>query len=511
MNKLMSKLNFERAFSSRRHQVFFTGAILATMLLVAATTGQEAPSTTQPVVQGADLVSGGLSADGRVRLMAGKSLVVNTRVPYKRVNVGNPDVADVNPIAPTDILLTAKTAGSTQLIVWDDNDRSQVIDVLVDIDLQALEEQFDTIFPGHGAKISNVNGSIALRGRAGTAEIAEQMVTVATPYGKVMNFLEVSGGRQVMLQVRFAEVSRLATTQLGVNFGYTDGTTIVGSNVGQVSPLGILNGDGIVDLGISNPSSAVTIFGRGSINGNPFAYFIAALRQNNLLRVLAEPNLVCISGQEAQFIAGGEYPVPVPQTGVSAGGIAIEYREFGVKLRFVPVVLGNGRIRMKVMPEVSDLDFSTAIRIGGVQVPGLRKRNLQTTVELSEGQTFALGGLLDDNMTAQRDVTPLLGDLPVLGALFRSVRYTRRETELVVLVTPVLVNAMNPEEVPNLPGEKWRHPTEMELFWDRDLGGEIVDEVPTTQAVTEGPAPMFRGAYGFQPATQPVATTGSEE
>jgi pilus assembly protein CpaC len=309
-----------------------------------------------------------------------------------------------------------------------------------------------------------------------------------------------------MLQVRFAEVSRSATNQLGFNFGTTDGTSFFGSNVGQVNPLGTKDGSaGGSVLAIQSPSPAVTLFGKGVIGDTAFAYYVSALRQNNLLRVLAEPTLTAISGEEASFLAGGSFPVPITQGGgTGAGGTAItvEYRTFGVKLKFTPVVLGDGKIRLKVAPEVSDLDFTTAVRFNGFVIPGLTERKLQTVIEMREGQTFALAGLLNNNVSASKDVTPVLGDVPVLGALFRSVRYQRKETELVVIVTPRLVEAVNPSQVPLLPGEKWRHPTEGDLFWQRDIGGPAGDPKKAAPAAgkpaaSAGEAPRFRGQFGY--------------
>jgi pilus assembly protein CpaC len=350
------------------------------------------------------------------------------------------------------------------------------------------------------------NGQVVLRGQAPNLVAAEQAVQLAQPYAsKVLNFLEISGGQQVMLQVRFAEVSRSATNALGFNFGGTDGRSFFGNNIGQVNPLGTKDsstpGGGAV-LSIISPNPAVTMFGSGVVGDTAFAYYITALRQNNLLRVLAEPNLTAISGEEASFLAGGSFPVPVTQGGgTGAGGTAItvEYRAFGVKLKFTPVVLGDGKIRLKVAPEVSDLDFTTAVRFNGYVIPGLTERKLQTVIEMREGQTFALAGLLNNNVSATKDVTPVLGDLPVLGALFRSVRYQRKETELVVIVTPRLVEAVNPAQVPVLPGERWRHPTEGDLFWQRDIGGPAGN--PKRAAVNSpavaGEAPRFKGQFGY--------------
>jgi pilus assembly protein CpaC len=446
------------------------------------------------------LITRGLE-DGRISLVMNKSAVLTTRAAYKRVSVGSPEVADVNTIGPSSLLVTAKKAGTTQLIVWDDDDRSQVVDVVVQADLDSLRAQIKELFPGSRIEASVAAGQIVLKGQVPSVEVAEQAVQLAQPYAqKVLNFLEVAGGQQIDLQVRFAEVSKAATNQLGFNFGYNDGRSFMGNNIGQVSPLGFKeNKDGNAVPSITSPSASVTLFGLAGVGDTTVAYYIAALRQNNLLRVLAEPNMVVISGQEANFVAGGEFPIPVSQGGsTSAGGAAItvEYRTYGVKLRFTPVVLGDGKIRLKVAPEVSDLDFTTAVKFDGFVIPGLSQRKLETVVEMREGQTLALAGLLNNNVTASKDVTPLLGDLPVVGALFRSVRYQRKETELVVIVTPRLVEAMNPAQVPLLPGERWRHPSEGDLFWKRDIGGPAGDAKRAAK-VSRGEPVRFKGEYGY--------------
>lgn len=461
-------------------------------------------------IERAVLITEGLD-DGKLGLVMNKSVVLSTRAPYKRVSIGAPEIADVNAIGPNNILVTAKKPGTTQLIVWDDSDRSQVVDVAVSIDLAALQEQFKQQFPGSKIDVIMANGQVVLRGQAPSLLVAEQAAQLAAPFApKVLNFIEISGGQQVMLQVRFAEVSRSATNQLGFNFGTTDGKSVFGSNIGT-GPLGLGAGSGNAGaaLVVPSPSPAVTLFGTGGIGNTQFAYYIQALRQNNLLRVLAEPNLTAMSGQEASFLAGGSFPVPVTQGGGAGGGapaITVEYRSFGVKLTFTPVVLGDGKIRLKVAPEVSDLDFTTAVQFGGYVIPGLTERKLQTTIELREGQTFALAGLLNNNVSATKDVTPVLGDLPVVGALFRSVRYQRKETELVVIVTPRLVEGLNPAQVPALPGEKWRHPNEGELFWNRDIGGPAGDPKKAAPAANAshaaGEVPKFKGEFGFVPVKQ---------
>jgi pilus assembly protein CpaC len=358
---------------------------------------------------------------------------------------------------------------------------------------------------------------------------------VAAPFApKVLNFLEISGGQQVMLQVRFAEVSRGAITNLGISTFFTDGRTQVAfQNTPGGNPVGALANNQPFTFDPTN-----TVFGSGHFASVSFEYFLSALKSNNLARILAEPNVVVMSGQAADFLAGGEIPVPVPQSG-SGGGttITIEYKQFGVKLNVVPIVLGEGRIQMKVAPEVSQLDFSNAVTLSGTQVPALLKRTVQTNVELGDGQTFAIAGLLNDTVQANRAGTPYLSDLPIIGALFSSVRYERKETELMVLVTPHLVSPLNPDEVPTLPGEHWRHPTTEQLLWKRDIGSEMPDK-PSTKGTPGKPAgmkpaatpstktsaapteqttpaqtgaPRVRGEYGFVPSTQESVLPTDEE
>ena len=467
-----------------------------------ATRPDAAPAVRRPAasVTTTGEIARDLPAGTALSLMANKSIVVKTRVPYKNVSIAQPEIADVSLVGPSDILLTGKKPGVTQLVIWDDDDRTQVIDVKVSFDLLSLEDQMRTMFPGSKIEVSGLNGTVALRGRVPSLKAAEQAAEVAGPFAqKVLNFLEVSGGQQVVLQIRFAEISRSASTNLGFNFTAIDQTSSFSSLVGP-------GGDPIGGVATKNPDTtinpAVTLFGRGKAHATSFEYFIQALRRNNLLRVLAEPNLVVYSGSEGSFLAGGEFPIPVPQTGGGAStAITVEYKPFGVRLDFLPVVLGDGRIRLRVTPEVSDLDFSRSVSFNGFVIPAITKRTLTTEIELAEGQSFAVGGLLNNRVTASKDVTPLLGDLPVIGALFRSVRYERNETELVVLVTPRLVEAMNPAQVPALPGERWRYPSEIDVMLKGDLGGPGEDKDDSPPQSSGGRPARFRGEYGFTPAT----------
>ena len=495
----------------------------ASVLLAPTVAGEEAAPETVAVATPKDsaIISGGVEGNA-VTLFPNRSAVLSTNRPYKRVSIAQPEVADVNPVGPTNLLVTAKKAGATQLIVWDEQERSQLLDVNVRLDIQMLQEQLKAMFPNSKIEVHNAAGVIILKGRVSSTLAAEQAAQVASPYGtKVLNLLEVAGGQQVMLQVKFAEVSKTATSALGVNLFAADGSFIGGSNIGQINPFNQIPAGSVGNtpapqgVTFADPraiSPSVTLFGAGQIGSFYIEAMVQALRQNNLLRVLAEPNLVAISGQEAEFLAGGSFPIPVPGGGSQGGSTAvtIEFREYGVKLKFVPIVTGDGRIRLKVSPEVSDLDFTTAVRFDGFTIPGLTERKLTTTVEMVEGQTFALAGLLNNNVTASKEVTPLLGDLPVVGTLFRSVRYQRKETELVVLVTPRIVEAMNPGQVPPVPGEKWRHPTENDLFFKADIGGPLAGPRPTTRPTeNRGDPPKFYGQYGFTPV-QAVSTGGAE-
>ena len=468
---------------------------MVVLLSTGAAAGQDASAgpATRP-----SMVTDGVSSDGTIHMTAGKSTVVTVRHPFSRLSVGATDIADVNTVSPTSILVNAKKAGTTSLIIWDDQNRSESIEVMVEQDLSGLRKQIKEAFPTLDISVSPLNDTIALRGRVPAQQTCEQIVEMASTYAKVHNFLEISGGQQVMLQVRLAEVSKSALRQLGVTFGGTDGTSSF--STGTFGP-----GSNAFSLGQAQPFTNVpgasTIFGGGRFGAISFDYLVQALRTNNLLRDLAEPNLLTMSGQQASFQAGGQIPIPVPQPGNGGSTITIEYKDFGVLLNFTPQVLGNGRIRLAVAPEVSELDYSHAVSVSGTSVPGLTKRRVQTTVELGDGQSFALAGLLQNDMSATNTAIPLLGDVPIIGNLFRSTSYQRSETELVVMVTPRLVAPMNPDQVPAIPGERWRYPSEASQFLFYDLGGPEADKAKAkTDKKSTGPAPEFHGSYGFSAA-----------
>ena len=462
---------------------------------------QEQPP--QPTRAGA-IIAQGLTGENQLRLDAGKTAVLEANAAITEVSVGNPAIADINLLSPQRILITGIAPGSTQLVLFTAEVR-QVIEVTVEADISGLRSQLDQLFPNHGLNVRESKGRIILSGKAPNLQSTEKFLQVAAPYGEVLNFIEVAGGQQIMLQVIFAEVSRSASTQLGLNFGVAGQDGFGASNIGGIAPFGIEEGAsaGVTGLNLTapDPGAAVTLFGVGQIGDVAFAAFLSALRDNNLMRVLARPNLVAISGETASFLAGGEFPIPVAQAGgTGASTVTVEFREFGVRLEFVALALGDGRIRLENFAEVSDLDFANGVQFGGFVVPGLTSRKVNTTVELADGQSLAMAGLLSHTITSNKSAVPLLGDVPIIGALFRSVRYQRRETELVVFVTPRLVNGLNPAEIPHLPGQFWLHPSEAELFFLGNIG-RPADEVGRAG---DGPI-LFYGPYGFNRAnTQPA-------
>lgn len=496
-------------FSNR---MILTTAIAGVLLLGTSALGQNAtppvatpPATANEPVVGftpavaqpaAALVQDGTDEAGKIALTVNKTNVVTTKEKYKRFSIGQPEIADVTAVGPTTLLVTGKKPGTTQIIVWNEAEQSQVIDVRVEFDVQALRDEFKKMFPDAPITVEVLNGQVTLKGRVPNLKTAEQAQSVAKAYSeKVMNFLEVGGGQQIVLQVQFIEMNRAASNELGFRSFFTDGQNGWGSING---PGGLVTpATSAGELTTFTVENGVSLFGTGNIGGTAFQAFLSALKSNSLARTLAEPNLVAVSGEDAEFLAGGEIPIPVPQAG--AGGsstITIEYKEFGVRLKYNAVVLGDGRIRMKVAPEVSELDYNNTTTIAGQAVPGLRTRKVSSIVEMNEGQTLALAGLLQRRVDSRNTATPLLGDLPVIGAMFRNVRYQRSETELVILVTPKLAQAMNPDQVGPLPGDNWKYPNEAELYGLGELGGPR-DRATGKQAGPEKKAPRFVGPNGF--------------
>jgi pilus assembly protein CpaC len=313
-------------------------------------------------------------------------------------------------------------------------------------------------------RIAAANDSLTLSGKVTNAAALGQAVALAKAYapeGKVTNLVDVGGVHQVMLEVRVAEMSRSITKRLGINLAYTKGSDFGVSMLGGLAQV-VKPTDAVI---FSNPlgftySPAVTSLFRFDTGQATWTGFVDALQEDGLVKVLAEPNLVTLSGQTATFLAGGEFPIPVPQ---GDGDITIDYKQFGVGLNFTPVVLSKDKISIKVAPEVSDLDFSVAVRLEGFVVPGLRVRRTSTTVELGDGQSFAIAGLLRETVRSVVSKFPLLGDIPIIGALFQSKAFQKEETELIIIVTPHLVKPLDMAKQ-TLPTDFYVEPNDAEFY-----------------------------------------------
>ncbi|TWT44791.1 Type II secretion system protein D precursor [Phycisphaerae bacterium RAS1] len=457
-----------------------------------------------------------------INVPVNKGVLVEFSAPLKEVRVANAEIATVSATSPKQVLVSGKSFGTTQLIAWLDGDDQRIFDIAVDLDLERLQASLRQAVPRARVSAAAVLDRVVLTGNVPDAESAQKIMEIAGIYSQqIINHMRVAGVQQVLLRCTVAEVNRSATRQLGFN-GWMGG-----SNLRDVFGVNQLDGINPVNIGAAgsanflNDIPFVTDQNGLPLTPNPtlslgfprmqMQLFIRALRENSLLRVLAEPNLVAISGQEASFLAGGEFPIPVPRGGQNLS-ITIEYREFGVRLRFTPAVMSENLIRLRVAPEVSEPDFSTAVTLQGFVVPGLTQRRVETVVELGAGQTFAIGGLLSERSRAVSRKVPALGDIPVLGALFSSVEYQSDESELVVLVTPELVEPLNPDQVAYVPGADYIVPNDWELFGLGQIQGENKDEPPSPRTRPAGTWPVRPNPAGQAAGLRgPVGLAGSEE
>lgn len=403
-----------------------------------------------------------------LHLTLGKSLILTTRTAIKRVTLVAPEIADVILISPRQVYLTPKGVGVTNLSLWAESDQpSAIFEVRVAPDLSRLKENLHEILPGEPIRVSASHDGVTLSGEVSSAVRLSQALAIAEAFTpkKVINLLQVSGVHQVMLEVRVAEMSRSLVRRLGFNFAYLTGAGDFG--------ISLLNN--LTSIEETTPRSLKTLISP-SINAlfrlhsgdKAFTGFIDALKEQGLVKILAEPTLVALSGQTAHFLAGGEFPTPVPQ---ERGVITIEFKKFGVGLNFTPIVLSPEKIHMTVTPEVSELDFSNALVLSGAIVPALTTRRASTVIELGNGQSFAIAGLLRENIREIVSKFPLLGDLPILGALFRSTSFQKHESELMIIVTPHLVKPLDPAKQV-LPTDRYREPSDFEWYLLGALEGQ---------------------------------------
>ncbi len=438
----------------------------------------------------------------QIVLAAGRSTVLQTDFEISRIAVTNPAIADAVVVQPREVLIDGKASGTVSLIIWGASERRQY-DVIVDPGISALEQRLHSLFPGEEIHVSTNEEAIILSGRASSNSVSLRAAEIAAATStkmKVVNLLQLPGGsesQQVMLQVRLAEVSRRALLELGVSlFTGVHGVNdwVARSTTQQFSSptLGPTfgpppqSGDG-QQRSVTSLSDLLNLFlfntkyDAGAV--------IRALQTKGLFQSLAEPNLIAYNGQEAGFLAGGEIPVPVVQSG-NNGGISVEYKEFGVRLNFRPTIAGD-TVRLKVRTEVSTLDFTNGILLTGFRIPALSTRRAETDVELRDGQSFAIAGLL--NNLSQDDVNniPGISKIPIIGKLFQSKASRAERTELMVLITPRLVRALNPDEVPPLPTIFERFlPSTDGIGSKLQGGGGTVDAPAVTKPAPAGPGPQ---------------------
>jgi len=419
---------------------------------------------------------------GRVSLTAGRSTVLQTDFDITRIAITDPAIADAVVVQPREVLIDGKAAGTVSLIIWGASARRQY-DVVIDPGVSTLEQRLQALFPGEEISVSTNGDAVILSGKVSSNQVSLRMAEIATATAsklKVINLLQLPGGagsQQVMLQVRFAEVSRRALRELGVSL-FTSPTG-VGNTVGRVTTQQF-SAPGFNNLNVTKADSGFgsdVVAATGEFTFGDFlniflfsekydlGAMIRALRNRGLFQSLAEPNLIAYNGQEASFLAGGEIPIPVVQG--TSNSVSVDYKEYGVRLNFRPTVAGD-TIRLHVRPEVSTLDFPNGIVLAGFRIPALSTRRAETDVELRDGQSFAVAGLL--NNLSQDDVSavPGLSKLPIIGHLFRSRSERAEQTELLVLITPQLVRPLNPDEVPPLPTLQQRF-----LKRDDDIGAKL--------------------------------------
>lgn len=431
----------------------FSSALIVALCTGPALGAQAAPAS--PPAAGATFED----TANELNVEVGKAVLVDCAQPIQRVALGAGEVAEATAVSPTEIMITGKGPGVTSLIIWDIHGGRQFFNVtvrpnvgLVGDNLDAIRRELRTELPGEPIRVSYSNNSVFLRGTVKDLMSSARAVEIASTGGKVVNLLDVNVPKsdpQILLKVRFASVDRNLARQFGINLiNLGLGNALGGVSAGQFTPPTIgQTSSSTGGSGVTGTAGSATFSQEGSI----FAYFpglnvgadIHALESKGVVQVLAEPNLMATNGKEASFLAGGQFPYPVAQG--SSGGttaISIEFKDYGVRLNFIPTITPRGTIRLQVAPEVSALDYSHEVEISGFEVPGITSRRVNTEVELKDGQTFIIGGLLDKSISDTFQKIPFLGSIPIIGKLFQSDNKTLNDTELIVLVTPEIVSPL---------------------------------------------------------------------
>jgi pilus assembly protein CpaC len=408
-------------------------SVLACLAAAGAQTGTQ--TGTQPV-----------SGAEELKLAVGRSVVLDYPADIARISTSNPEVVDAVAVSLREVLLNAKSQGLATVVIWPKTGRRSLYLVTVEQNLEPMQQLLRETFPGQDIRVQAARDSVSLTGRVTSKEAAERAAALVAPLAKsVVSNLEIAAAppeKQIVLRVRFAELNRAAGRSFAVNLlssGMlnTQGTISTGQASSTVFPQPFTYSIPGRNEGATTKftiSDALNVFAfRPDLN---LGAFIRALQSQNLLQILAEPNLVTTNGKEASFLVGGEFPVPIVQGGANVGAVTIMFKEFGIRLNFLPVVTGHGTIRMHVRPEVSTIDLANAVTLSGFTIPALASRRMETDVELGEGQSFLIGGLLDERVTETLFKIPGLSNIPILGVLFKSRQENKTSTELIVLVTP---------------------------------------------------------------------------
>jgi pilus assembly protein CpaC len=464
-----------------------------------------------------------------INVLVGQSRVINFDRPIGRFSISNPDIAEAVMVSPNQVLVNGKAYGQVNFIAWEKSDQKFIVfDVFVRANLSLIDSQIRALFPRDDIRLSQANGSVVLSGTVSTPQAAAQADAVVQAAGfKTVNMLQspVTDATQVQLQVRVAEVSRQKLKEFGSTLASVNSTSfhVQGGGPGTMG-----NND-------SRDNSLVTEFVGSAVNlflfntGLNTQAYIRALKTNGALRALAEPNLIAMNGQQASFLAGGEFPIPVVQGGGNSNAVSIVFKEYGVRLNFKPTIIDEDHIRLELEPEVSTIDFANGVRFNGFVIPALRTRRARTGVELRDGQSFALAGLLDNNETKSLSKIPLIGDIPILGNLFKSSSFQKQETELMFIITAEMVKPVNSDELPKLKGvDGLRNgsPLGVEPAGGDGLSGnsgfstgngapsaaattKTTTAPATTAPATAAPVNGTAAPEGVKTAPQPVATPGT--
>lgn len=428
----------------------------------------------------------------RVRLGVGESQVVKSPdIKIKDVSLVDPKVADVVVVSPYKINLTGRAPGMTQVVLRGVKPADCVVfDLEVFASLSFLKEKLHELLPQENINVNAANDSLFLSGEVSSAANMSLALSLAEQYvpkkEKLVNLLQIGGVQQVMLEVRVAEMSRAIAKRLGINLSYARGADFALNHLGDLTSQSSAATAGLADLLASSRVNTLFRFGYG---GAWWTVFMDVLKENELVKILAEPTLVATSGQEASFLAGGEIPIPVPQ---DFGQVTIEYKPYGVGLTFTPTVLSGEKISLRVAPEVSEPDDTRQVFFAGFAVPAFTTRRTSTTIELADGQSFAIAGLFKDEVRQTASKYPMLGDIPVLGALFRSSEFQKNESELVIIVTIHLVKPLDMAKQ-TLPTDQYIDPNDFEFYL---LGAMEGREKPARIPEVFPPQEGMEGEFG---------------